>query len=100
MRQSEHAIVMGTMARQEAGAARRAGRRRVKCMPEQDALAGQLLQVRRRNVKSVRLNVSPGIVRMEIEDIGLTGGGGLDAISRQGSARQNALDPIAPGISE
>ena len=73
VRQPEHAIVVGTMPGQKAGAAGRARRRGAEWMPEQDPFAGKLLQVRRRDIESVGLNVPAGIVRMDVENIELAG---------------------------
>src|SRR5579871_717028 len=99
MRKAEHPVIVRAMPGKQAGAAGRTRRRGIECMTEQNPHAGKLLQVRRWNVESVWLNVPPGIVRMDVEDIGVVGCSRLTAVSEQSRAR-HPLNPIAPGITQ
>ena len=84
MRKAEHPVIVRAMPGQEAGTAGRTSGCSVEGMPEQNPLAGEFLQVRRGDVESVWLNVSPGVVRMDVEDIGVAGFSRLTAVSEQG----------------
>ena len=69
MRQSEHPGTVGTLAREQAGPARGAGRVGAKCLPEENPVFSELLKVWGWYIKTVRLNVAARVVGMQIEDI-------------------------------
>ncbi len=67
--ETHHAALMRRLAGEHAGATGRAGRRAGVRAAEEDALLGQPLQVRGVQAVTVRLDVSPGVVRMQVEDV-------------------------------
>src|ERR1022692_1887207 len=70
MGQSEHAVRMGAHAGQQAGAAGRAGGAGVDPPPEQPAWVREPLQIRRWYGVSIRLEVTAGVVRVDVNDVG------------------------------
>jgi hypothetical protein len=70
MGQPEHAVVVAVEAGQQAGAAAGAGRRRAERLAEENALVGQQLDVRGRDLESIGLDEAPGVVGMDVEDVG------------------------------
>ncbi len=71
MGQPHHSATMSRLTGQEAGTAGRAGRCRTECLAEENPFLRQALQMRRRDGIAVRPDISSGIVRVEIEDIGV-----------------------------
>jgi hypothetical protein len=69
MRQSKHPVVMGTVAREQRGSARRTCRRGVKCLPKENSFRRKLLQIRRRDIVSIRFYVSARVVRVQIKNV-------------------------------
>jgi hypothetical protein len=71
------------LAGQQSGSARRAGGGGAEVLPEEHALLGETLQVRRRNSVAVGLDVTPGIVRVDVEYVRILHG--LPSFDESGS---------------
>ena len=69
MRQPQHPVRVAVLAGQQRGAAAGADRRGGERLAEQQALVGETLDVRRRDLVAVRLDVAPGVVRMQVDDV-------------------------------
>ena len=69
VREPGHAVHVRPLAGQQARPAARAGRRRAERLAEQQALVGQALDVRRRDLVAVGLDVAAGVVRMQVDDV-------------------------------
>jgi hypothetical protein len=69
MGQTHHPIVVAVAAGQQRRPTTRAGGRRAEGVAEHDTLIGEPLDVRRGDGVAVRLHVTPGVVRVEIEDV-------------------------------
>src|ERR1017187_1338112 len=80
MRQTEHAVAMRALSGEQRCPAGRAGGRRAERLAEQNALGGELLKIGSRNRVAIWLEVSAGIVRMEIDDVGPARGGATSSI--------------------
>ena len=65
-----HAVVVPVLARQQTGARGRAGGRGAEGLAEQDSLVGQALDVGCGHRVPVGLHVAPGVVRVQVEDVG------------------------------
>ncbi len=97
MRQAQHPVAVRALAGEEsrpAGRARRSGAERA---AEQHSLAGQALQIRRRDSVPERLQVAAGIVRMQINDVGFRGLRARLGAGNRGSSR-GFQQEIAAGI--
>ena len=70
VREAEHAVVVAVLAGQEGGPAARAGGCPAEGLPEEDALVREELDVRRGDLVAVGLDVAPGVVRVDVEDVG------------------------------
>jgi hypothetical protein len=69
MSEPEHAIAVRGHTGKKTGATRRAGRRRVKRLPEKNPLLGKALQIWGIYSIAVRLNITPCIMGMNVNDI-------------------------------
>ena len=69
VRQTQHPVRVAVLAGQQRGAAAGADRRGGERLAEQQALVGEPLDVRRRDLVAVRLDVAPGVVRMQVDDV-------------------------------
>ena len=69
VREPEHPVRMGVLAGQQRGAAGGADRRGREGLAEQHPLLGEVLDVRRRDLMTVRLDVATGVVRMQVDDV-------------------------------
>ena len=67
--QPEHAVDMGVLAREQAGTAGRAGGVGGKGVAEEHALLGERLQRGRRHGVAVRLDITPRVMAVQVEDI-------------------------------
>ena len=69
VRQSEHAGRVRALSGQQCGARTRADGRGTERLTEQDPLVCEMLDVWCRNLVSVRLHVSPGVVGMQVQNV-------------------------------
>ena len=69
VREPEHAVGVRPASGQQRGAAGRAGRRRRVGLAEQQPLVGEPLDVGRRDLMAVRLDVSSGVVGVDEDDV-------------------------------
>ncbi len=76
--EAEHAVVVAVEPGEQAGATAGAGRRGAEGLPEEHPLVGQHLDVRRRHLEAVGLDEAAGVVRVDVEDVGLRHGGYLN----------------------
>src|SRR5690348_5857157 len=90
MSKPEHTVRMRAHAGEEAGAAGGAGGRRVECFPEKHSAFGETLDVGGGDGMAIRLEVAPGIVRVDVEDVGPGSGG-----TNQGSGRAGQEEAAA-----
>lgn len=67
--QSQHAIAVRTLSGEQRSATRRACRCNAECLPKQNALGRKALQIRCRHRMAIRLEISAGIVGMNVNDI-------------------------------
>src|SRR5260370_11917519 len=95
VRQAQHAIVVRRVTGKQGGPARRTSRRGVEGMPEQNAIASELLQIWRRDLDAIGLDVSARVVRMQIDDVGTHTRRVLRLRTGSGGCRYKSLDPIA-----
>jgi hypothetical protein len=65
----EHPVRVAVLTGEERGARAGAGRRRAERLPEEDALVGEHLDVRGRHLVAVRLDVTTGVVGVDVEDV-------------------------------
>jgi len=70
MGESGHAVVVAMLTGQQGRTTSRAGRRRTEGPPEERALVGQQLHVRRRHRVAVGLDVAATVMRVDVEDVG------------------------------
>jgi hypothetical protein len=71
VREPDHPVRVRPLARKQTRAAAGAGRRGAERLAEQQPLIGEPLDVRRRHRMPVRLHVAPGVVRVDVQDVGL-----------------------------
>lgn len=115
--QAQHAVAVRTAAGEQAGAAGRAGGRGAMRLAKTDSLIGQALQIGRDRRVAVGAGEAPGVMGVDVENIGsrggsearggrrLTGGrglgqGGVSGIALDGCASCHAchrFEKIAPG---
>ena len=69
MGEPEHAVGVRVLAGEEARATGRAGRGGTEGLPEQHPFLGQSLDPGRRHRVPVRLDIPPGVVRVQVEDV-------------------------------
>src|SRR3954471_14779365 len=90
VREAEHPVRVGALAGDQARATGRATRGGRERLAEQDALIGQQLDVRREHAVAVGLHVAAGVVRVQVEDVGLRAHAGC-LRSRKYRATQSSL---------
>jgi hypothetical protein len=69
--QPEHPVVVAVLAGEQRRPASRAGRGAAERLAEQHPLVGEELDVRRRDLVAVRLDVAPRVVGVDVEDVRL-----------------------------
>src|SRR5579884_1318787 len=69
MSQAKHARAMRILPGEQAGAAGRTGWRGTERLAKQDSFLGESLNIGGSNGMTIGLNIAPGIVRVDIEDI-------------------------------
>jgi hypothetical protein len=67
--EAQQAVVVAVLAREQGGAAARAGRRCAEGVAEEHPLVSEQLDVRRRHRKAVGLDVAAGVVGVDVEDV-------------------------------
>jgi hypothetical protein len=79
MREAEHAVRVPVLAGQQRGAAAGARRDGAERLAEHDPLVGELRDVGRGHRIPVGLQIAPGVVRVQVQDVGRTAGHRRDA---------------------
>src|ERR1700678_3370587 len=89
MSKSKHAAAVGVEAGQQGRPAGRTGGRSTEGFPKENAFLREALQIRGRYRLAVRREVSPGIMRMDVDDIRTEAGRRIDLSAGVSSLQGN-----------